>query len=127
MAKRKARRYDLSQFKGLDIQSFAIVETTAEDLVMAAERIANPDGTALDENTYSLMLRQQMIAGAIVEVDGEPVKSASCQAFMGWNSRTRDFVARAYDHINGTDKKDRENFAKLLEAGGEELDSHAQT
>lgn len=120
MAKKKARRFDLSSFKGLDIQSFAIAEVTGEDLVMAAERCSMPDGTTIDENTFSLMLRQQMIAGAIVEVDGQPIKGASCQSFLKWNARTRGLVAKAYEHMNGNTAKDLDAFQKLLDAPDEE-------
>lgn len=114
--KRKARKFDLSEFKGLDIQSFVIKETDGEDLVFAAERIASPDGAEVDSNTYSLLLRTQMVAGAIVEVDGEPVKGASCQAFMKWNARTRAIVNKGYDHVNGNSKTDDALFQKLLNA-----------
>jgi hypothetical protein len=114
VSKLKARRYDLSKYPNLSIRSFALRELTGEDIVLAAERVAI--GTAkVDDNTYGLLLRNQMIAGAIVEVDGETVKGASCQAFLGWNVRTRDFVQRAFDHMNSVSDKERSDFLALLD------------
>lgn len=129
MAKiREARRYDLSSFKGLDIQSFAIREAIGEDTIRAAERCALPTGAQPDENLYSIMLRNQMIAGVIVEVDGQPVKGGACQAFLGWNEKTRKLVAKAYDRLNGTSKEDEEAFEKLLagEGDAEELENEPE-
>lgn len=120
MAKRKARRFDLSGFKGLDIESFAMIETTGEDTILAAERCAMPDGSKVDENTFNILLRNQMIAGAIVEVDGEPVKGASCQAFLGWSSRTRQFVMKTFDFMNSVNESEQAAFQKLLEAPASE-------
>lgn len=116
MAKRTAQKFDLSNFKRLSIQSIAIAETSGEDLILAAERCASLGGQKVDDNTYGLLLRMQMIAGAIVEVDGEPVKGASCQDYLKWTTRTRDFVGKLYSHVNGTSEKEDSDFQKLLES-----------
>ncbi len=121
MSKRDARTFDLSKFRDLDIQSFAMVQITGDDIIMAAERCSLGDSTKIDDNVFGMLLRNQMIAGSITEVDGKPVKGASCQAYMGWNQRTRDFANRAYDFMNSTTETEREDFQKLLEgsASGE--------
>ena len=121
MAKRESRTFDLSKFRDLDITSISIKQLTGDDLIMAAERCTLPDGASIDENVFGMLLRNQLIAGAITEVDGKSVKGASCQSYLTWNMRTRDFVSRAYDFLNSTVKAERDDFQKLLEGADQPI------
>lgn len=114
MAKREAKVVDLSQFRDLDIKSFAMVPTNGDDMVFAAERVIPPSGGMVDPNLFNLLLRQQLVAGSITEVDGQPVKGKSCQASVQWNSRTREFVGRTFDYMNEMTKDERDLFEKVL-------------
>ncbi len=104
---------DLSKFPGLDVQSFKMRSLTGEDLISSAARCAPAEGTSLEPTIFSLQMRQQQIAQSIIEVNGEQVRGP-CLAFMKWNSRTRELVTMAYDHINGVSSSEREDFAKAL-------------
>lgn len=113
MSEREVKVVSLKKYRGMDVDSFGIVTISGEDVIRAAERCLPPDGKAPDSNLFNILLRQQVIAGAIVEVNGKPVKG-TCQASVQWGSRTREFVGRAFDYMNGVTKDEIEDFDKAL-------------
>jgi len=120
---KRVKFVDLSVLKDIDIKSVEVRETDANDLIRAAERCSAP-GAKLDENVFSLMLRQEMISGAITRVDGQEVRGV-CRDYKSWNARTRGFVGRIYDYLNGNREADDAVFEKLLT--GETASSQQQS
>lgn len=116
MAKRDGKFVDLSQFRDVDIKSFTMVPTTGDDMIRAAERVIPPGdpGQLMNGQLFGMLLRQQLIAGSIVEVDGQKIIGNSCQASLTWSTRTREFVARTFDHLNELSKNELELFDKVL-------------
>lgn len=106
----------IGDFRGVDVESFTVKDITGDDITRAAERCLPTNGQPIDGNLFNLLLRQQVIAGAIVEVDGVAVKG-TCQASIGWNARTREFAGRTFDYVNGVSDKERELFEKALMKG----------
>ncbi len=108
---------DLSEYHDLDVKSVKVRTLNGDDLVVCAGRCAPAEGADLDPTIFSIMLRQQQIAQSIVEVDGDQVRGP-CLASIKWNTRTREFVAMIYDHLNGVSVDEREGFKKALSGGG---------
>lgn len=108
---------DLSAYHDLDVKTIRVRTLNGDDLVVCAGRCAPAEGATLDPTLFSIQLRQQQIAQSIVEVNGEQVRGP-CLASIKWNSRTREFVAMVYDHLNGISADEREGFMKALTGGG---------
>lgn len=105
---------DLSKYKGLSIKSIDLKELIGEDSIAAAQRSVprNGGGSAFLVNVEH---RNQMIADAITQVNGEPV----IQPYLGWmkwNLKTQDFVVLAFDHMNSLTAKERDDFLAQIGA-----------
>lgn len=108
---------DLSKFRGLDVKSFKVRVTNGNDTVDAAVRCVPLDDKPINNNLFGISMRQQILAAAIVEVDGKPITNpAGCQESIGWNARTREFLGETYDYLNGLTQKEREDFQAMLAA-----------
>lgn len=113
---------DLSGIRDLDLDHVTVRDVNGDDMMEASARCVPPDGSNLDGNLFSLMLRQQLVAQAIVDYTprvGEHkgqviVTTGSCQDSIGWNSRTREFVGEIFDYVNGVSLQEREDFRKAL-------------
>lgn len=113
---------DLSKIRDIDLDHVTVRDVNGDDMMDASARCVPPDGGNLDGNLFSLMLRQQLIAQAIVdyvprhgEHKGQVVTVAgSCQDSLEWSARTREFVGEIFDYVNGVSMQEREDFRKAL-------------
>jgi len=109
---------DLGKYRDLDIKEVTMRSVNGDDMLDAASRCIPVDGQPIDGNIFNMMLRQQVIAQAIIgysPIVGERVKmSGPCLDSLTWSSRTREFVAALFDHMNGVDADEREDFRKAL-------------
>lgn len=99
------KTFDLTKYKGLSIRSFALRELDGADEIAAAER-ATVDGK-LDH----ARLREQLVADAIVEVNGETVTRPYFD-WSKWNAKTRDFVRAAFTRLNDAEPGQLDDFLK---------------
>lgn len=122
MSEKKAegKFVDLSKYRGVDVKSFRIISLGGEDVVKAAMRALPKDGEQMSQHLFNIELSRQQYAQAIVEVDGKPVRGACCIASLEWNLRTKQFVARAYNYMNGISDQEDADFTKALEGGAAE-------
>ncbi len=104
---------DLTPYRDLDIKSIEVRPMTGADTLVAAARCVTPGGEPVVPELFGLMLRQQMIAEAIVAVDGKKCHGPCIQS-VDWNARTREFVGETYDYVNGLSNDEREAFRKAL-------------
>jgi hypothetical protein len=113
---------DLKSIRDIELDSVTVRDVNADDMMEAAARCVPPDGSALDGNLFSMALRQQLVAQAIVDFiprvgdrAGMLVTVAgSCQDSITWSSRTREFVGEIFDFLNGVSNDERETFRKAL-------------
>lgn len=85
-------RFDLSNKKGCSINSFVIRETNGKDEEMAA-RSAKAKGGAIT-------VFEELVRLSIVKVDDEPVQMPLA-AYDEWNSKTRSYILKAFQAVNG--------------------------
>lgn len=113
----------LAGIRDLDLDSITIRAVNGDDMLDASARCVAPDGSAIDPNLFHMMLRQQLVAQAIVdhvprhgEKAGQTVVTVegSCQDSITWNSRTREFVGEVWDYVNAVSNQEREDFRKAL-------------
>lgn len=120
MAARKT--VDLTKIRDIDLDSVTVRDVNAEDMLDASARCIAPDGSGVDPNLFHLMLRQQMVAQAIVDYvprGGEKAGSLvtvadSCQESLTWSSRTREFVGEIWDYLNAVSQNERDDFRRAL-------------
>jgi hypothetical protein len=113
---------DLSKIRDIDLDSVTVRDVNADDMMDAAARCVPPDGSSLDGNLFSMSLRQQLVATAIVDYvprTGDRAKQlvtsdGSCQDSLNWSSRTREFVGEIFDYLNGVSQDERDAFRKAL-------------
>lgn len=113
---------DLSKIRDIDLDHVTVRDVNGDDMMDASARCVPPDGGNLDGNLFSIMLRQQLIAQAIVDYtprygENKGVKvvvAGSCQDSLDWSSRTREFVGEIFDYLNGVSGQEREDFRKAL-------------
>jgi hypothetical protein len=111
---RKTKRIDLSAFRDVDVKSFEIRLTDGNDTLDAAIRCIPPDGQNVDPNLFGVQMRQQLLAGALVAVNDQPVNDDGQQS-ISWGERTRQLLGMAYDYHNGLTQKERDLFQSMLE------------
>ena len=90
--------------RSIPLESFALRETTGEDDLAAAERATASGGKALAS------YRNDVIAEAFVEVNGEPVVTP--YGWRRWPSKARDFVMLAFTRMNDAPVSELEDFEK---------------
>ena len=100
--------FDVKKYN-LDIESFTLRSITGEDEISAEER-ARSSGT-----TAAFM--EELIAEAIVAVNGERVEVSPYVAWKRWTSRTRDLVRAAFQRINNASQEDLSDFLRDAMAG----------
>jgi hypothetical protein len=103
----------------LAVDSFKLRRIIGDDELAAAERAEDAPGIVLEE---------QMICEAIVEVDDKPVQRPY-QGFRGWDSVTRDFVRAAFRRLCNAKAGDLADFLKEAfgDAGPAPSSSEAST
>ena len=102
----KTRDFDLSDFPGCSVESFTLRELRGHDSIAAAQRSVVPGEV---NPIYGFQHRSQIIADAIVKVNGKEVHSPYLQ-WEDWNLRTQNFVEMAYDKMNGVAKEEMDRF-----------------
>jgi hypothetical protein len=100
--------------EGLDVQSVTVRVVNGEDSLAAAARCLTSDGKEISGPLFGMMMRQQIVAQAIVEVDGKPVVGACCVQYPRWSNRTRDFVGEVFDFLNEASEEEKRDFRKAL-------------
>lgn len=101
------KKFDLSKYKNVAINSFELRELTGDNEVDAIARCTDP-ATGRAQLT-SVGLRAQLIADAIVAVNGEPV-TGPYLAWQKWPLRTREFVAAAFDAMHEVNREEMQDF-----------------
>lgn len=110
---------DLSGIRDIDLDSVTVRDVNADDMMDAAARCSPPDGGNLDGNLFNMMLRQQLVAQAVVNFRLRGTETTvscngSCQESLQWSSRTREFVGELFDFLNGVAQDERDAFRKAL-------------
>ena len=108
--------------RDIDLDSITMRDVNAEDMLDASARCIAPDGGNVDPNLFHLMLRQQLVAQAIIDYvprsgdkAGQTVTvTDSCQESLTWSSRTREFVGEFWDYLNAVSNQEREDFRRAL-------------
>lgn len=117
------RTIDLSKIRDVELDSVTISAVNADDMIDASARCIPPDGASLDGNLFNLMLRHQLVAQSIVDYTprsgdkaGQKVicNGSVCLDSLTWGSRTREFVGEIFDHLNGIQPSEREDFRRAL-------------
>lgn len=124
------RTFDLSSYRDVDVKSVTFRSVNGNDTLDASARCVPPDGGKIDQNVFILLMRQQIVAQSIlsyVDANGKSVTcSGPCLESIGWSSRTREFLAEIFDHMNGVSEEERENFRKSLTSTPGSSDVSAQ-
>jgi hypothetical protein len=100
------KKFDLSKYKNVAIKSFELRELTGDSEMDAIARATDPSGKA---GINGMQLRSQLVADAIVAVNGESV----IQPYLDWQKwplRTREFVANAFNAMNEVTKDEMSTF-----------------
>lgn len=95
-------KYKLRMDGGKKLSSFAIAELEGPEELDAIQR----------GGSSGVMIQEQLVAQAIVEVNGEAVPVTPFTTWSKWPSRTREFVRNAYQKVNGASTKELEDFDK---------------
>lgn len=121
----RTKTVDLKEYRDLDLDSVTLRVTGGTDILDAAARCAPDDDHPIPEAILGITMRQQLIAGSITaftlrdSTTPTLVKGGTaCLESLSWSTRTREYVGMIYDHLNGMEKEERENFQEKLRAGG---------
>jgi hypothetical protein len=101
------REIDLSDFQGCSVKSVTLRVMTGRDSLAAAMRSVDPKGGP--QPLMGFYHRSNLLADAIVRVDGQPVVTPYVQ-WEDWNTRTQGFIEAAYDKLNGITKAEMDRF-----------------
>lgn len=105
---------DVTMYRDLDIDTFRVKALTGKDQTDAAVRALPASGEEMSQHLFNLQLRNEQLAQAITEVDGETVRGGSCRESVDWSMRTREFVFRAYSYVNGISDDEHDDFMARL-------------
>lgn len=102
----QTKTFDLTKYKNLSIKSFTLRELSGYDETAAYDRAFGPG-----QRAAALTVQTQLIADAIVEVDGQPVVTPYVD-WQKWSLRTRGFVTAAYQRLNDVTADEMADFAQ---------------
>ena len=95
-------KFDLSKYRRCNIKEFGLREVTGLDEEQAALSAKAKGGAA--------SVREELVRLSITEYDGKKVTPEDPVPFDSWNTRTRTFVASAFDQLNGISSDEGQSF-----------------
>lgn len=117
--KTRTKTVDMSKIPDVDLDEITMRGVCSRDTLDAAERCDVPDGTDVDPTVMGIMLRQQMICGAIVSYklrgsSEQKIVAGPAVEALDWSTRTMEFVGEIYSFLNGVRKDERDGFLEML-------------